>query len=245
MSASDVEMRRRRLSQQEKIIILFDTHEEMLLNWNGKLNRISALKEVMLAFIGRKGNSPLRHMFAIVTFYDDKLQWLCDFTRNQHILENAINSVTPTSLTNTVHPVPLNLSELLKNLTDCLVLKNNEFFTSESNDYDFCTRCIFIFSRSKEIPILSPNLNFFQSNQLFFDIIYVHRKSNEEDGILCQEIFDKLTEFQLSICTQHNYLFETHASPIKLFSFIMALMAHPIQRNTQKDFLSKLEYVPS
>ena len=76
----------------------------------------------------------------------------------------------------------------------------------------------------------------------YLDILYLHHKINTEEGALCQEIYDILSQLPNS-ANPHNipYIFETHNSNIRLYTYTAALLAHPVHRDHQYDILSKLE----
>ena len=110
---------------------------------------------------------------------------------------------------------------------------------SQTNPPEHILRCILIFGRSKEIPMISTReIPFLKNPCCFLDILYIHLKISEGGGELCQQTFDVLSQLP-DTESSNPFIFETHNSTIKLNTYMAVLMAHPVQRDA--DFLLRTD----
>ena len=80
----------------------------------------------------------------------------------------------------------------------------------------------------------------FRHPTFYCDVIFIHLKTNEE-GVVCQEIFDALSRLESYQQARNTYILETHHVQTKLLAYAVALMTHPFQRESQDVFLAKLD----
>eukprot|EP01041_Mallomonas_annulata_P008397 gene8397-17311_t len=243
LTPQEFSLARQMFIKPERLLFLVDLHEEMESLWDDGKTRLDIVKDVMSCIIRRKANSKFRHQFAIATFTrPDDLNVIVDFSTKTDDLTIKFSSIQ-SSISS--FSEPLDFALLFTKLESILNMDPDD-----SSSQQTLTRCILIFGRSREIPFISYNAPILQNKYFFLDILYLHHKINEEN-IHCQEIYDILSQIstESDINEQENplishkvsYTFETHPSAIRLYTYVAALLSHPINREHQLDFLEKIE----
>jgi hypothetical protein len=229
-----------RLHLPERIVLLIDDGEEQRnAPWDASKSRLEALKEALSGYVQAKLGYSSKHCIAVATYRSDSdVSLLCPFSGNvdtlvdslTHFKSNGKRVDTTCADTSDGFDVP----KLVSRAIDVTGI------TRESTD-DYSTRIVLIYGRSYVIPHSSQPIWRDQIPFIRLDIVYVHVKINSE-GNRCQEAFDALANF-VDTEEGQSYIFETHASKLKLNAVVTALLAHPEQRSNQEEFMSKLDFV--
>jgi hypothetical protein len=103
-------------------------------------------------------------------------------------------------------------------------------------------RLVFIYSRSTVLPTynlstskIAESYPILNHPNFFLDALYIHNKPKQNP--LVQEIFDRIT----MVDCKHVCFFDAeYAKSDRIFNFLALLVAHPLQRSSQKKHVTKL-----
>ena len=251
------------LVKEEKIVLLFDLHEENAITWDmpsssssSPMKRFEVVSQVLESTIRRKTNFPYTHKFALVAFRSSRAQdmkLIQNFTSDLSEMINALANLRQLFYALPASPEekgngPLNspvegsvdLSELLYNL--------NSIFGSELREplieNEYLTRCILVYGRSTFVPKISKGIELIKNPQFYVDILYIHLKpSADDDSMRCQEAYDALAQIQafMNEAGKISYVFETFHSMMRLTTYCSMLIAHPAQRCDQEEMMVKVD----
>lgn len=174
----------------------------------------------------------MKHQFGVMIMSSTgHVSWKCHFTSDKERISTALNTIECEVSEN---HVSVNLSEILDSVASHLL-------SSHGFQLDVLTRCIFVFGRSKAVP-LHPSSPRLVSDPLFYlDVVYLHDKSNSET---LQTTYEQLHELITTHDGRNNYLFETHPSNMRLHAIVPLLLAHAMQREVQENITEKLSATP-
>lgn len=129
------------------------------------------------------------------------------------------------------------------NLSSLFGLLQNKYpDINNINNDNYIYRVIFIYGRSNCIPHFKEGASKSQVQQLldspifYFDGLYLHNKPNKDNKP--QEIYDFITELEGK--DHSGYFFENSTSVRRLFLNVSNLLAHPLQRPEQSQFVCTL-----
>ncbi|KAL7647245.1 UNVERIFIED_CONTAM: hypothetical protein RMT77_002503 [Armadillidium vulgare] len=233
LEKANLERRVPRVNCKERIVFIVDLCKEenstlFHLSEGSSYTYLYIIKRVLALFLfNKKAINPL-HTFSLVILQETPV-WVVDFTSNPKDILNELESLEEISSSSS----SFDLSELFG------LIKSRITLPSESSDLTvtpppYIIRAIFIYGRSLCVPqFLNGKESYSElmtSPYFFLDILYVHEPP--DDSTKCEGIFDLLCDLD---STGWNYILEVGRNATKLHNLGSILLAHPLQRPSQKD----------
>ncbi|XP_029939691.1 BRISC and BRCA1-A complex member 1-like [Salarias fasciatus] len=225
-------LRAPRVNCPEKVIICLDLSEEMSLpkleSFNGsQTNALNISQKMIEMFVRTKHDVDKRHEFALVVINDDAL-WLSGFTSDPRELCSCLYDLE----TNVCES--FNLEDLLNVIRQKIELPVLENVQTDSPPY--VVRTVLIYSRrvgQLQFTLSEAVNKMLQSPYFYFDLIYLHNGEELEDGtnwVMNYMAFCKLAIKEMCYC----YEASLNGPVAKLYNCMAKLLAHPLQRPSQK-----------
>lgn len=216
----------------------------------GGLTRLKVLQDSLATFVAAKSEMHAGHEFAICTLHaEHKVRWTLDFTNNVAAVLDALYSLEVGA-----DYRPFDVAHLLRAVAarcpDVL------YFPSATRVPDRTVRLILAFGRSYAVPVCSDvplRDRLMASRAFFFDTLYLHSKASKGDGAIPQEIYDFFifccaqapatagaavpADHSATNSTKSAYVFECTAKASRLHAYVCKLLAHPLQRDPDQDFI--------
>jgi len=102
---------------------------------------------------------------------------------------------------------------------------------------EFTYRVILFYSRSSTLPVWSSGnklaTEMLEAPYFFFDAMYIHSKP--EKNTKPQEVYDFITDLESE--NKVGYFFENSTNTKRLYSNMAQLLAHPMQRPEQAEYI--------
>ncbi|XP_071541708.1 BRISC and BRCA1-A complex member 1-like isoform X1 [Panulirus ornatus] len=220
-----------RVNCPEHIILVVDVCKEegntpYKLADGSKYSALYMVKRALTLFLQNKHAIDARHKFALVVLHESPI-WLHDFTNNPREIIAELDE-----LEDAVATSHCDLSLLFDLIAHQISLPQC------SNPAVAPPPCIFrtvlLYGRSQCLPQFLGGKAMFthliQSPHFFLDMLYMHEAPSDENK--CEGIFDLLCGLDES---GWSYVLEVSRNATKLHNHCGTLLAHPLQRPTQKD----------
>lgn len=245
------------------VFVLDDGCEEMHSEWeadSGK-TRLEATSDAIRMIIRRKLNATLTHTFAVASYdSDSKVTWRVGFTTDFEVLDGTLRDLScEERIGQEEAHGPVKLAEVFDQLSRAVTLAGAQLAQPWASGAAI-TRFVFVYSRSTQVPHYASTRPVFCAPLTpspaavapFLDVLFLHHKlaTRRDCASSCQETLNVLSLLQRGdpdeeadddyAVEENNYLFETHASNMKLMTYAALLCAHPAHRDDQTDMLTKL-----
>mmetsp|Transcript_29335 Transcript_29335/g.49512 ORF Transcript_29335/g.49512 Transcript_29335/m.49512 type:complete len:403 (+) Transcript_29335:74-1282(+) len=262
----DFLVQRNQLLFGERLIFVLDGDgEEMRNEWeagSGK-TRLEATADAIRMIIRRKLNATLSHTFAIASYNSDsQVTWWTGFTADFEALDGALGALSCVeSLIQGEARGPVKLAEVFDQLSLAVAAAGDQQDQQQqAAREEAITRFVFVYSRSTQVPEYASTRPIFcapiastpAAVTPYLDVLFLHHKlaAHRDCAASCQETLNVLSLLQRGDSDEeagdehtgeeNNYLFETHASNMRLMTYAALLCAHPAHREEQTDMLTKL-----
>lgn len=221
-----------RVNCPEHIILVIDVCKEegntpYKLADGTKYSPMYMMKRALTLFLQNKHAIDSRHKFALVLLHESPV-WLHDFTSNPKDIIAELDELEE-AVTSGSHFDLSHLFSLIANQVSVPHCSNPAVAPPP-----YVIRTIMLYGRSQCLPqFLSGKTSFTNLNQsphYFLDILYMHETPSDDNK--CEGIFDLLCGLDES---GWSYVLEVSRNATKLHNHCGSLLAHPLQRPTQKD----------
>lgn len=228
----------------EKILFVIDTVREknctpFKLSTGAKYMPLYMVKRVVENFVSIKSSIQRSHEYAIMTLNSEGARWICDFTSNVKTIVNHLDIIEEDIPEDDLHLY--DLGQLFEKIQSKVPLSPKK--QTGTCLPMFVTRVILIYSRSNDVPKFLTSKKHFDNLtedwHFFIDVLYTHEPPSSDN--LCEEIY---TEMAMLDTENYSYVFEVGRNAAKLHDNMAKLLAHPLQRPSQKDTRYTL-YSPS
>ncbi|XP_076655410.1 BRISC and BRCA1-A complex member 1 [Halictus rubicundus] len=228
----------------EKILFVIDTVREkngtpFKLSTGAKYMPLFMMKRVVENFVCIKSSIQRNHEYAIMTLNAEGARWICNFTNNVKTIVNHLDMIDEDIAEDDLDPY--DLGQLFEKIQSKVPLPPKK--QTSTCLPTFVTRVILMYSRSNSIPKFLSSKKYFDNlteNWYFFiDVLYTHEPPSSEN--LCEEIYAELAMLDTA---NYSYILEVGKNAAKLHDNMAKLLAHPLQRPSQKDTRYTL-YSPS
>ncbi|MEE6507869.1 hypothetical protein FKM82_017166 [Ascaphus truei] len=229
--ATEFQVKTPRVNCPEKVIICLDLSEEMssqkLESFNGsKTNALNSSQKMIEMFVRTKHKIDKRHEFALVVANDEAL-WLSGFTSDPREVCSCLYDLE----TNVCESFNLEgLFNLIQQRTEFPVTDNVQTIPPP-----YVVRIILIYSRPVSQPPLvltEPMKKMLQCPYFFFDVVYIHNGSEEEEELSWKDFFGFFSGLD-SKGTSYKYEVSVTGPALELHNCMAKLLAHPLQRPFQ------------
>ncbi|XP_015430757.1 PREDICTED: BRISC and BRCA1-A complex member 1-like [Dufourea novaeangliae] len=228
----------------EKILFVIDTVREtnctpFKLSTGAKYMPLFMMKRVVENFVCIKSTIQRKHEYAIMTLNGDSANWICDFTNNTKNIVDHLDAIDEDFQEEERNAY--DLGQLFEKIQSKLPMPPKKHSTLIPT---FITRVILMYSRSNSIPKFDTSKKFFDSlteNPYFFiDVLYIHEPPCSEN--LCEDIYAEIAKLDTA---NYSYILEVGKNAAKLHDNMAKLLAHPLQRPSQKDVCYTIYSPPS
>lgn len=220
-----------RINCPEHIILVVDVCKEegntpYKLADGTKFSALYMVKRALTLFLQNKHAIDIRHKFALVVLHESPI-WLHDFTNNPKEIISELDDIDDALATS-----HCDLSLLFDLIAQQISLPScsNPAVAPPPCVY----RTILLYGRSQCLPQFLEGKGVFthliQSPHFFLDVLYMHEAPCDDNK--CEGIFDILCGLDES---GWSYVLEVSRNATKLHNHCGSLLAHPLQRPTQKD----------
>ncbi|XP_017757188.1 PREDICTED: BRISC and BRCA1-A complex member 1-like [Eufriesea mexicana] len=218
----------------EKILFVIDTAREknctpFKLSTGASYMPLFMIKRTIENFVHIKSLIQHNHEYALMVLNSHNSRWICDFTNNTNTIINHLNFINEDLLNE--DQKSYDLEQLFDKVQQKLPLPTKKHDTVVPT---FVIRVILVYSRSISIPkfhISNKSIESLRKNPYFFiDVLYVHEPPCSEN--LCEEIYSEIAALDT---TNFSYILEVGRNAAKLHDSMAKLLAHPLQRPSQKD----------
>ncbi|KAK4299210.1 hypothetical protein Pmani_028502 [Petrolisthes manimaculis] len=229
-SSVTVERHIPRVNCPEHIILVVDVCKEesnspYKLADGSKFPALCMVKRAITLFLQNKHAIDPRHKFALVVLHETPI-WLQDFTSNPREIISELDDLQDASSTS-----HCDLSQLFDLIAQQISLPqcSNPALTPPPHIF----RTVLAYGRSHCLPQFLGGKALFshlvQSPHFFLDILYTHEPPSDDNK--CEGIFDLLCGLDESGL---SYILEVSRNATKLHNHCGSLLAHPLQRPTQR-----------
>ncbi|XP_042900255.1 BRISC and BRCA1-A complex member 1 [Parasteatoda tepidariorum] len=212
----------------EKIIFCLDMSSDMeqtpfRLGDGSQHSPLSMVKRTIELFIENKHFISRKHEYSLMVLYENAT-WVREFTNDPKEVIESLEDLSETQ--------PCSSCDLASIVT--LITGKYEMTLPKKISLLPCIfRVILIYGRSScMIHFSDEEAKEFLVNYpfIYLDIIYIHEPPTDDNK--CQEIFEALCDLDAQ---NKSYIFEVTRNTTKLHNCMAKLLAHPMQRCTQKD----------
>lgn len=220
-----------RVNCPEHIILVVDVCKEdgnspFRLADGTKYAPMHMVKRAITLFLLNKHAIDSQHQYALVVLHESPI-WLHDFTHNPRDIIAELEELE--DATATPH---CDMSELFDLIHEQITLP--QCSNPAVVPPDFICRTILLYGRSQCLPQFLEGKTAFsklaENPHFFLDILYMHEAPSDDNK--CEGIFDLLCGLDES---GWSYVLEVSRNATKLHNHCGSLLAHPLQRPTQKD----------
>ncbi|GJQ77053.1 hypothetical protein Trydic_g23625 [Trypoxylus dichotomus] len=220
----------------EKILIILDRAEDEVstyfeLNNGNKLKPLDMLKDSLKFFLNTKNSIDKRHKFALLTLNENSASWIHDFTNNVQSIIQEMEEIEECET-----------EDIFDLATVFDLINKNVKVPPSKNDLiippPFVVRAIFLYNRSITMPQIEMTdeiRKLLESPYFTFDVAMTHEVPDSSNK--CNLIFKELQQLDTK---GYAYFFPVSRSASLLYTAMAKLLAHPLQRCTQKDANYKL-----
>ncbi|XP_031845415.1 BRISC and BRCA1-A complex member 1 isoform X2 [Nomia melanderi] len=219
----------------EKILFVIDTVREknctpFKLSTGAEYMPLFMMKRVVENFVCIKSTIQRSHEYAIMTLNSQGARWICDFTSNIKSIVGHLDIIDEDTCEEDLSAY--DLGQLFERIQSKVPLPPKKHTSTLLPT--FVTRVILMYSRSNDIPKFLTSKKFFDNlteNWCFFiDVLYIHEPPDSKN--LCEEIY---AEMAMLDTANYSYILEVGKNAAKLHDNMAKLLAHPLQRPSQKD----------
>ncbi|XP_033324277.1 BRISC and BRCA1-A complex member 1 [Megalopta genalis] len=228
----------------EKILFVIDTVRErnstpFKFTTGAKYTPLFMMKRVVEHFVCLKSTIQRNHEYALMTLNSQGAEWICDFTGNVKSIVNHLDGIDEEIPADELHTY--DLGQLFEKIQSKVPLPPKKH--TSTSLATFVTRVILMYSRSNNIPKFLTSKKYFDNlteNWYFFiDVLYIHEPPCPEN--VCEEIYAQMAKLDTA---NYSYILEVGKNAAKLHDNMAKLLAHPLQRPSQKNTCYTL-YSPS
>lgn len=181
------------------------------------------------------------HKIALCALGGDT-QLILPFSSNEQEIVNALNSLAIVEQ----DTGPFDFGQFFTNIRS--IAGPSIAIPKDPHNTTHLTRVVLIYGRSEHMPELREidDLTFCnKSDSFFYDVLYLYKRAADGEGEqTCQHIYDFITSFMISPHRRELSLSQSSGTQRLLFN-LQLLMAHPLQRDQQDQFIHKVDHLGS
>jgi len=215
----------------EKILLVIDTVREQQctpfkLGTGATYPPLFMIKRVVENFLGAKSTiQPGMHEYALMSLNSKDTSWLCDYTSNTKIILNHLEGITED--VSDEEQQEYDLGQLFEAIHTRIMMPTQ-------HQPSFVSRVILIYARSNTIPRFRTSQKYLENlteNPYFFlDVLFVHEPPDNDN--MCEAVYAEIAALDT---TSFSYIFEVGRNAAKIHDNMAKLLAHPLQRPSQRD----------